>query len=992
MKQSNNRKILILFMFILLFCSMTLFISGPTDRGNSSNSLLTANVAYAEKIDPAVLKELQSSPDGKVSILAMLTEQADLTEASQIRDWDARGWAVYNALQETASQTQAPVLSALSSLQRSGEVENVTTFWIVNLISIRTNENGLRTLAAMPEIESIMVQPKLEPPEVIVDDNLTPEVSPEWGITKIGAPDVWSTYGITGTGAVAANVDTGVDYTHPALVDNYRGNLGGGSFDHNYNWYDPTGVAAVPTDNNGHGTHTMGTEIGDDGGANQIGVAPGAKWIAAFGCCPTNDALLEAQEFMLAPTDLAGNNPNPSLRPDVLNQSWGGYGASPIYNQVIDNLRAAGIFPSFSAGNNGSQCGTLGSPGDSPYAFNVGATDINDNIASFSARGPNPVTMQTGPNVSAPGSNVRSSIPGGGYANFSGTSMASPHVAGSVALLISLEPKLRGQVDQLEELLRKTAVPMTSGQTCGGVSGSETPNNTFGWGRIDVKAAADMMWQAGIISGTVTSSGSPVPDVTVTYSRLGYTLTTQTDSSGQYYVVAGAGSWDLTASAYGYQPDSASGVAVTQNMTTTQDFNLPALAQHTVSGTVTDDVTGEGVPALVSVVGEPLAASVMADNNGDYSIVVPDGSHQIQAEHPGFDSQTQTVNVSGNQTLDFDLSSRINYACFDNQAGYSLYDWIDATGGTAYNLGDDASTVPITLSPPFTYFGQSYNSVRVNSNGFLYFGSTTYNIPLMYLPFEGPPNNDVMGLGEDLNPANGSQGVIYTLQTGNLFVAQYKDVEHWASGFPETFEMILNLDTGEIKVQYQSLSWPDPTTVGLENSDGSVGKMYSYNNSANLVNGRAVQFTPASGSAVNWGCTDQVTDLSLSMTDTPDPVTTGEQLTYTLTISNSGPLTATQVTVEDTLPGSVSFDSATSSSGSCNESSGVVTCALDDMSGSETTTVTIVVTVNQDGTLENNASVSMAELDANIGNNDASESTQAGAATNSIYLPVVLKP
>ena len=876
----------------------------------------TPAVAYAEKIDAGVWKALDTTPDGKVPVFVKLSEQANLQEAAAIEDWTARGWAVYNALRGTANRTQPTVLGQLAVAEAAGHASAVKSFWIVNMVSVLADATALRTLAAMPEVGAILLNAKLEAPIVIPDETVTAPDTVEWGVAKIRAPDVWTTYGVTGAGAVAANVDTGVQYDHPVLVNHYRGNLGGGVFDHNYNWYDPTGVSSTfPADDNGHGTHTMGTMIGDDGGVNQIGVAPGAKWIAAYGCCPSNQALLEAQQFMVAPTDLAGNNPDPSKRPDVLNQSWGGPGGSEIFEDVIAALRASGIFPTFSAGNSGSSaadgCGRLGSPGDNPSAFNVAATTTTDTIASFSSRGPNPFTGQTGPNVSAPGNGVRSSVPTNAYAVYSGTSMASPHVAGAVALLISLEPKLRGRVAELEELLRKSALPLTSTQTCGGVPGSQIPNNVFGWGRIDVKAAADLVYQAGYLQGTVTSGAMPLAGATVTYSMMGKTLTTQTDKNGFYKVVAGAGTWAMTASAYGYQQGTAPAVVVVQNGTTVQNFNLTSLGNFTVSGNVNyvmDDGVGGGIPALILVKNEALAAPVFADGSGNYSLLVPPGTYTIEAQHPGYVTGSQSVIVAGNTTANFTLTALANYTCLDNrQPGGPLYEWIDATDGTAYPLDDDASSAAITLPSAFTYFGTAYTTFRINSNGFVFFGTTNYTTAHMVLPFEGRPNTDVMALGEDLNPALGTQGTIYAKAVGNLYVIEYYQVQHWASGFPETFEIILDLTSGAITYQYNTLSWPNFTTVGLEDSAGAVGQLYSYRNSANLAAGRAVRFTPATGTAVNWGCDHA---LSLTIADDKDPVNAGETITYYIHWNNIGFGAAPGATLTATVPPNTTFLSA----------------------------------------------------------------------------------
>ena len=209
---------------------------------------------------------------------------------------------------------------------------------------------------------------------------------------------MWSTFNDRGEGIVVASIDTGVRYTHQALVQKYRGNLGG-SFDHNYNWWDPLDECpGEPCDTDTHGTHTMGTMIGDDGdpGANQIGVAPHATWISAKGCC-LDVALISSAQFILAPTDLNGDNPRPDLRPDVVNNSWGGGSGDPFFRPAVQAWIASGIFPAFSNGNNGPACGTAGSPGDYSETYSAGAFSESGTIAGFSSRGPSAFGASSSP-------------------------------------------------------------------------------------------------------------------------------------------------------------------------------------------------------------------------------------------------------------------------------------------------------------------------------------------------------------------------------------------------------------------------------------------------------------------------------------------------------------------------------------------------------------------------------------------------------------------
>jgi subtilisin family serine protease len=360
-----------------------------------------------------------------------------------------------------------------------------------------------------------------------------------WNIEQVRADDVWADFGIDGTDIFIANIDTGVLYTHTALVNQYRGNEGGGTFDHNYNWWDPYGYGPTePYDFHSHGSHTMGTMLGDDGGTNQIGMAPGAKWLACEGFDQNtgfgyNAELLECAEFILAPWDLTGANPMPSLRAHIVNNSWGGGQAQWWYNQAVYAWRAAGIFGVFSAGNSGPSCSTAGDPGDMSNMIAVGATDDDDLIAGFSSRGPGLVTGILKPDVSAPGVNVVSAYNTGGIGMMSGTSMAAPHVAGEAALLWSAEPDLIGDVDQTYWIIEQSAVPITTSEGCGGDLPDAVPNNVYGWGRIDVYEAVslalshewDIPWlDVNPVSGDILPGESTV--ITLTFDDTGLELDT----------------------------------------------------------------------------------------------------------------------------------------------------------------------------------------------------------------------------------------------------------------------------------------------------------------------------------------------------------------------------------------------------------------------------------------------------------------------------------
>ena len=493
---------------------------------------LVAGIAAAEdfrrKVDPWVL---DTASRGDTEFLVMLREQADLRGARTLATKIEKGAFVADALSSTAARAQAPLLAFLEA--RGAQYRS---YWVANMIWVRGDLRLVQDLAEREDVFHVYANPavRLRLPAAVRPQTPSSPEGIEWNIAKVHAPEVWA-LGYTGQGIVVAGADTGYEWAHSALKLKYRG-WGGTFATHANNWHDSIhsgggscgANATAPCDDFGHGTHTMGTMVGDDGGSHQIGMAPGAKWI---GCRNMNVGVgtpatyTECFQWFIAPTNLQDLNPDPSKAPHVINNSWScppdeGCTDVTVLQTVVENTRAAGIEVVVSAGNDGSACETVNTPA-AIYAasFSVGATDDSDNIAGFSSRGPVTVdgSGRLKPDVSAPGVNVNSSVPGNGYASFSGTSMAGPHVVGLVALLLSADTGIARNPDEIEPFITGSTLQLTTTESCGGVPGDTIPNNTYGWGRVDALAAVT----AASADLSVSQSDSPdptLPGVPVTYS------------------------------------------------------------------------------------------------------------------------------------------------------------------------------------------------------------------------------------------------------------------------------------------------------------------------------------------------------------------------------------------------------------------------------------------------------------------------------------------
>jgi len=484
-----------------------------------SSSRATSGDAAA-KIAPWVMDHTANGQ--KAEFIVVMVDQADLSGAATLPTKVDKSRFVHDALWNKAQTTQRPITQWLS--ERGIEHRS---FFSVNALWVKADRAIAEALAARADVARVEGNPRIQnfpqnPGELQLPSQPTAPQGIEPGVSYVHAPDVWA-LGHTGEGIVIASADTGVRWTHNALKPHYRG-WDGSVVDHDYNWHDsihdsvgnPCGNdSPFPCDDFFHGSHTTGTAIGDDGATNQIGVAPGAKWIACRNMdegTGTPARYIECMDFFLAPYPVGGDpsQGDPTKAPDLTTNSWGcpsteGCSVNTL-QAAVEGQRAAGIEMVVAAGNSGPGCSTLFDP-PSFYdaSYTVGALNTGtDTLASFSSRGP--VTQDGSnrikPDVTAPGTNTRSAsnTSDNAYTIASGTSMATPHTAGTVALLWSAHPELKPDLDATEADINNSAVHLNT-TAC---SSTGIPNNLFGWGRIDALAAVNAV-------GTPTPTPTPTP-------------------------------------------------------------------------------------------------------------------------------------------------------------------------------------------------------------------------------------------------------------------------------------------------------------------------------------------------------------------------------------------------------------------------------------------------------------------------------------------------
>lgn len=640
---------------------------------------LAAPRLSAGTVDSGLARAISGmAPGEEVAVVVSLADRVSLTPFAPRGSGrkESQGELV-RTLKAKANETQPGVLASIEALGGRQAV----SLWAVNAIALTIRSELVTALSRLPGVDTVRLDAVLEAPGARAA-SAAPSAAPapagaataEWNVQALRAPDLWAA-GTDGTGVVVATLDTGADLAHPDLAPRYRGGTN--------SWYDPNGQHATPYDASGHGTQTMGLLLGGSSGGTSIGVAPGARWIAAkifddLGQATVSGIHLSFQ-WLLDPDGDPGTNDAPG----VVNNSWTFPSTVGTcwteFAQDLSVLRAAGIAVVFSAGNDGGPSGTSESPANDPGAFPVGAVDSGRVVAPFSGRGPSACDGGTYPSVVAGGVSVRTSDLSFGATNpdpfafVTGTSFSAPQVAGAFALLAAAHPS--GSLSTLESALRSTAVDL-------GIPG---PDDDYGAGLPDAVAAdaalaslpappsaspdsyasgagATLTVAApGVLANDASPSGSPLSASLVTSPSAG-TLALSANGSFTWVAPAAAGTYSFLYLA-----------------TDGAQWSAPATVTLTVAANPAPVARND--PYSVPRNSKAIALAVLSNDSATNATLVPSSVRVVAKPDKG---GTATANANGT----------VSYKPAKNYRGTEVftYDVKDSLGATS-----NTATVTVTV-------------------------------------------------------------------------------------------------------------------------------------------------------------------------------------------------------------------------------------------------------------------------------------------------------
>lgn len=867
--------------------------------------LIPCRILFAGEISTGLQEILPGfADDDFVPVLVSMQERLDVQYLSdeltaQRATRAERHRVVITAAQELAERTQPPLRAYLADLQAQGVVATYESYWITNAIYVEIQKQSIADLAAQPGVGILWNQPEIVPDEPVSirpASHLRTPGGTEPGLRGINAPRVWNELGLRGEGRLVSNVDTGVNLNHPALNARWRGNFGHPA---NECWY---GAGSTPSDNNGHGTHTMGTICGlDPATADTIGVAPAALWIAA-----ESSSAIPALEWIADPD---GNPETIDDVPDVSNNSWSLYaGNCPAgfpYYEAMDICEAAGVVLVWSSGNARSGITIVPQPKDraeTPFTgFCVGATTTTPpfTIASFSLGGPTDCEAEPGleikPEVSAPGVDVRSAY-GSSYSELSGTSMSAPHVAGVVALMRQADPNI--EVNEIKEILMLTAIDL----------GPAGEDNDYGHGFIDAYAAVmEVYARMSAFQGTVTDAGSGEVLRETRVFIANTRFETLSDENGFYHLSAQPGTYTLQATRFGYYDFvSEAEYTIASQETLVVDIELEARPQGHLSGMIASshgyglanaEITPLGVPVDPFYTGEDGQFSI--DLAGDYT-------YTFWVDAPHHDPQEVSLDIPAgeetemNLTLTFVQSFEENNGDFIPASGFNEWEWGTPQAGYGpafaysgdhvwgtdldgmyepnrrYSLETRSFNIGITEDPRLVFY--TWYDMDEGWDGGLVQISTDNGETWLILPPEGGyPDNSIVGLGGQPGFTGESEGwqrvefpLLDYLNQRVKFRFRFGSTNNSDPGwFFDNFaiygatDFYISVEDDRVNTSIHTPAhyrlnpnYPNPfnpkTTIRYELPVASTVSLAIYTNQGQLVRTLVAQEQPAGSYAIEW--------------------------------------------------------------------------------------------------------------------------------------------
>ncbi len=851
-------------------------------------SLLLLSNSFAQvEVSSRLMNALQSAKENDyIRGLVYLRDQVDLLAIDQRlyhkkASLEERAYTVITALQKKAAETQGNLINYLANREANGDVFQYQSFWVANMLMIEAKPSVYQELMMRMDIAEMDLDAFLElerPVEVGESDEGNGSETVEIGLRVIKAPQLWA-MGITGQGRLLMNIDTGVYPNHPAYWHKWRGNF----VPANQAWFDPGGGTTTPSDCDGHGSHTIGTMVGrSTTTADTIGVAIDAQWIAAKTICssPHTSNSIAAFQWAMNPD---GNPSTITDMPDAISCSWYDPNTtnecSGLYKQTLDAVEASGIAVVFSAGNNGPNASTITMPKNintnEVNVFAVGAIDAtlysggnNNPIASFSSRGPSTCggtgSLLIKPEVSAPGVSVRSSGTATGYNQLSGTSMASPHVAGAIGLLKQFAPTLTGQ--QIKMALYNTAIDL----------GTAGEDNTYGKGLIDLVAAYMSLGTPDTVPPTRITDLAVV-DPTSNSLRLTWTAPLDTSMGGvvQYDIRWALSPITDTTSFYNATPltyPGAPGAAGTPqqlivtglNFSTTYHFAIRSkdawgnwsLVSNSANGTTLAAPSIGVNPLSMTKILLPQQTIIDSVTITNTAVNPSTLNFNIQLANNTFPNKAisvqlipKSINTEGNDG-DKENPKEVGGISIEGQGGPDPfgYRWIDSfepngpqyvwtdittnpnavniTNNFTPNKDDGYQTIPLGITFPF--YGTNYTTAYLSTNGFLSFTALTSSyFTNAAIPSTALPNNIIAAFWDDLDGR--TQGTVHRLTEGNKTTIQFTNWQKYNATGSLTFQIVL-FSSGRIMIYYNTMNAVlNSATVGVENATGTVGLQVVYN-------------------------------------------------------------------------------------------------------------------------------------------------------------------